>query len=860
MTDNVTILSATGALFLVKTWRADGEVAPYDTAKNFTLVEKPVADIHALSQLLFSLERKQKSAVIRGRYVGDERAVPLMRDTKGWAGEGKVLRQEILFADEPHHWLCIDVDRYRPAADPMTEPVEAIDEFVTRLLPECFHGRSYHWQMSNSAGHANHVGVLKAHLWFWLETPYNGPTLDAWAEGLPGSPVDRSLFRTVQLHYTGRPRFEDGVSDPLPERSGFVEGFFGDVVPLVLDVVEARVAGEGRVTRSEMSRSAAMADPVGRMLFDKGMVRSVEDTGALNVVCPRQSEHSDEKTGPKSTFYYPRFTMGHSEGRFVCMHAHCRGVGQVAFLDALGFGVEQLFDEAAADFESVGGTCTGDEGVDDFFAERVAVKRERVPQAKHLTTDQANVQRMLSHFGARLIVANDRWYAWNGRRWVPDDSMVTRYALSLSKIVAGEAEVWRKKVAKDGNEKEKNEAVAEALSKWAVKCEMRATVDAAISLAKRVLVVDEALLDADPWLLNCANGTVDLRTGELKDHDPDNYITKLCPVPYEAGAKAEMFVAVLRKVTREEGGPDPVCRFLLRWFGYCATGSTREQKFLVHYGMGSNGKSTILDVVSEVLGDYSATAAPGLMVSTSKERHPTEIADLFGRRMVTAHESGEGGILREDFIKQATGGDKLKARYMRADFFEFSPTHKLQLLTNHKPVIKGQDAGIWRRVMMMHYRASFGTPEEVALGHAQYVKDTKIVAKVRQELPGVLALLVRGAVEWYRDGLNPPDYVLSASEDYKKEQDRVGQFIDECCDVSKDLQCFLTAPGHEGCLYPAYEFWCRESGFMPMSKNKFLAEVLRAVPGSSKSSVKRAAGGKRRDLIQLQGLAVASDF
>lgn len=858
MTDSITILSATGALFLVKTWRADGEIAPYDTAKNFTLVEKPVGDIHELSQLLFSLERKQKAAVIRGRYVGDERAVPLMRDTKGWAGEGRVLRQEVLFTDEPHHWLCIDVDRYRPAVDPMTEPVAAIDEFIERLLPECFHGRSYHWQMSNSAGHVNHVGVLKAHLWFWLETPYNGPTLDAWAEALPGTPVDRSLFRTVQLHYTGRPRFEDGVRDPLPERSGFVEGFFGDTVPLALETVEARVPGEGRASRGEMANRAAMGDPVGRMLFERGMVRGVEDGGALNVICPREREHSDGKTGAKSTFYYPRNTMGFADGKFVCLHAHCQSVPQIKFLDALGFGTEQLLDEVLDDFDSVG-EVEG-EGADKFFSERVVVKRERVPQAKYLTTDQANVQRMLSHFGARLIVANDRWYAWDGRRWVPDDSMVTRYALSLSKIVAAEAESWLKRPAKDGNEKEKNVAIAEALSKWAVKCEMRATVDAAISLAKRVLVVDEALLDADPWLLNCENGTVDLRTGELKAHDPDDYITKLCTVPYAKDAKADVFLAVLRKVTCEEGGPDPVCRFLLRWFGYCATGSTREQKFLVHYGMGSNGKSTILDVVAEVLGDYAATAAPGLMVSTSKERHPTEIADLFGRRMVTAHESGEGGILREDFIKQATGGDKLKARYMRADFFEFSPTHKLQLLTNHKPVIKGQDAGIWRRVMMMHYRASFGTPEEVAIGHAQYVKDTKIVAKVRSELPGVLTLLVRGAVEWYRDGLNPPDYVLSASEDYKKEQDRIGQFIDECCDVSADLHCFLTAPGHEGCLYPTYEQWCRESGFMPMSKNKFLAEVLRCLPGVSKSGVKKTAGGKRRDLIQLQGLAVASDF
>src|SRR5690606_28698743 len=133
-----------------------------------------------------------------------------------------------------------------------------------------------------------------------------------------------------------------------------------------------------------------------------------------------------------------------------------------------------------------------------------------------------------------------------------------------------------------------------------------------------------------------------------------------CGVDYVPGASAAVWQKVLLQVTREEGGPAPVAQFLQRWFGYCATASTREQKFVVHYGMGSNGKSTVLDIVSEVLGDYAGTAAPGIMMSANKDRHPTEIADLFNKRMVTAHESGEGGVLREDFVKQATGGDRIK--------------------------------------------------------------------------------------------------------------------------------------------------------------------------------------------------------
>lgn len=161
--------------------------------------------------------------------------------------------------------------------------------------------------------------------------------------------------------------------------------------------------------------------------------------------------------------------------------------------------------------------------------------------------------------------------------------------------------------------------------------------------------------------------------------------------------------------------------------------------------------------------------------------------------MVTAHEASEGGVLREDFVKQATGSDKLKARYMRADFFEFAPTHKLQLLTNHKPVIKGQDNGIWRRVLLVPYQARFGWPEEVASGQAHFVKDTSIAEKLRAELPGVLAWVVRGAVDWFRDGLQAPDAVLAASRDYQAEQDRVGQFVAECCELGPDFETPLTS-------------------------------------------------------------------
>jgi putative DNA primase/helicase len=231
------------------------------------------------------------------------------------------------------------------------------------------------------------------------------------------------------------------------------------------------------------------------------------------------------------------------------------------------------------------------------------------------------------------------------------------------------------------------------------------------------------------------------------------------------------------------------------------------------------------------------------------------VADLFGRRMVTSHESGEGGHLREDVVKQLTGGDKVKARFMRADFFEFDPTHKLQLLTNHKPSIRGSDNGIWRRVLLVPYLARFASVEEVAAGRAHYLKDTKTAERLRGELQGVLTWIVEGARAWAQDGLQPPDAVLAASKDYQTEQDRVGQFIAECCELDPNAEVAL-ADAFLG-VYPAYKTWCAEGGFFPLSKQRLVQELERCVPNFAKRSIKQ--GGRnerRREVLHVRGLRV----
>jgi P4 family phage/plasmid primase-like protien len=506
-----------------------------------------------------------------------------------------------------------------------------------------------------------------------------------------------------------------------------------------------------------------------------------------------------------------------------------------------------------------------------------AVAVGTVPKGFHLCTDQANARRISLWFGQRMISASGRFYAWSGRHWAHDEGEAHRCAARLSAIVKAEAEAERKKLAKaaaafppdlvqaaaehprksalaktdEGAKLIELQAKVTALDAWSVRCEMKAVQDAALGLLRKLLTVDQSALDRDPWVLNCQNGTVDLRTGELHPHNPKDYITKLVPLDYDPAATAPRFE---RFVLELMGADAPRAKFLQRWFGYCATGDVREQKLVVHIGAGANGKGTLQNTIAAVLGDYSGTAAPGLLASTGGgERHPTEIADLFGRRLVTAHENDEAAVLREGFVKQATGGDTLKARWMRADFFEFRPTHKLQLLTNHKPQVKGQDFGIWRRILLVPYPVRFGTASEIAEGRATQLRDDGLAEALQGELPGVLRWVVDGAREWCRTGLNPPDSVLAAGREYQSEQDRVAQFVNECCELAeREWTAFAV-------LYFAYKTWCSDSGYAPLGKGKFVNELERVVPFFRKETKKVSESSKRKSVIGAWGVKVPTD-
>jgi putative DNA primase/helicase len=498
------------------------------------------------------------------------------------------------------------------------------------------------------------------------------------------------------------------------------------------------------------------------------------------------------------------------------------------------------------------------------------IERRSLPDAKHLCSDQANAVRIVKIYGARVLMCGGKWYSWTGAYWKPGEegeADVYRYACHLSRIVLDEAAELRKKakarMEADGSTEhmERAEKIAQALEKWSTKCESKGTIEAAIGLARKMLIVDAAHLDRDPMLLNCRNGTVDLRTGTLAPHRYNDYITKMVDLDFDPAVRCAEWERAVAEITRDA----EVASFLQRWFGYCATASVIEQAFVVHWGDGGNGKSTIIKTVSTVLGDYASTAAPGMVASNGSigERHPTELASLRGKRMVTAHETKEGAVLNEDVIKHITGDDIITARFMREDFFEFHPTHKVQLLTNAKPTIKGQDKGIWRRVLLVAYTASFGTAEQVAKGEATHVGDKNLMMLLSTPAAaqGVLSWLVQGAQEWVQGGLRPPAVVMETSKRYKDEQDRVKQFVEECCAVGDPDQPAFFEPLTNGPVgvYPSYMAWCKDAGIHALARQRFVHELQRAYPVLRIEPGNVGKGETRRKVLQVKGLTMLRD-
>jgi putative DNA primase/helicase len=332
--------------------------------------------------------------------------------------------------------------------------------------------------------------------------------------------------------------------------------------------------------------------------------------------------------------------------------------------------------------------------------------------------------------------------------------------------------------------------------------------------------------DRDPWLLNVANGTIDLRTGKLRPHNPKDMITKRCPVPYDPDARAPRFEQFEREIYNNEYN---FINYMRQRFGHALSGDDSEQEVHILHGEGSNGKNVLLDTLLSIVGDYGCIAEPDLLLA-KEGRHPTGVADLCGRRLVVASESDDGRQLAESLVKRLTGDSEIKARFMNKDFFTFPRTFKVFMPTNHAPDVRGLDHAIWRRIRLVPFGVRFEDDPKKDIDPPRVLRaDPTLRAALLSELPGILALLVRACLDWQRERMPAPPIVVAATEGYRRDLDSLTDFLDLRCEDFRN-QPHVRAKTPVGVLYAAYLAYARDQALDAdriLSSRRFGAELTR---------------------------------
>ena len=449
------------------------------------------------------------------------------------------------------------------------------------------------------------------------------------------------------------------------------------------------------------------------------------------------------------------------------------------------------------------------------------------------TTDQANGIRFArEHHENARHTADRGWYSWNDDRWVHDDlgALMRMAKKTAAKLLTDATEMFIK--AKTIEERDE----AERLIQSAIGTQSKSRLTNMIALAQSELPIPILLSDFDKlpdaaFLLNCPNGTLDLRSGELRPHSRDDMLTQLCPTPFDPSATCPIWERFINAIFAGDG---ELISFVQRWLGYVLSGDTSIHVCPVLWGGGSNGKSVFLETVFAVMGgDYSGKAAPDLLIAKRGEAHPTGRADLRGKRLVALTETAEGARIDEPLLKELTGGDSIKARFMRQDFFEFKPTHKVCIVTNHRPHVKEGGHGIWRRLRLIPFDVRFwGEGDEPGADHLKADKGLK--AKLIAEAPGILAWMARGFQALRAAGmeLGTPSAVTNATKVYEEAEDVVGQFIAERCELDS------RAEEKASDIYEAYIKWHESEGDgRHLTKTLFGTRLKEKGVGKRKSGV-----------------------
>ena len=421
-------------------------------------------------------------------------------------------------------------------------------------------------------------------------------------------------------------------------------------------------------------------------------------------------------------------------------------------------------------------------------------------------TDTGNAERFHQRFKdlVRFVPEWKTWLIWDGGCWVKDRS---KQIVEMAKSIARDIYLEGSNIA--------DQSVRNKINQHSGKSQQEPRLLAMMSLAESIsgLIAHASSLDLKPHLLCVQNGVIDLNTGKLGQANPHDLITQRSPIVFDAKAKCPEFLAFVKRIMGRE---KDLIDYLQRAFGYVLTGYTTEQCLFFLYGSGANGKSTLLNVLAELLGtDYSKqTPSETLMVKFNGRNATNDLARLQGCRAVVANEVEGGAHLAESMIKQLTGGDPISARYLYSEFFEFKPVFKLLIAGNHKPVIRGDDHGIWRRIQLV--------PFEVTIPEA--ARDHKLAEKLIAELPGILNWALLGCKQWQKVGLSVPTIITDAVSEYRKDMDIIGHWLEDAAGEIPPAEWGASE------AYFSYSSWAKNNGFKPITSTAFGRKLSERFP------------------------------
>lgn len=441
-------------------------------------------------------------------------------------------------------------------------------------------------------------------------------------------------------------------------------------------------------------------------------------------------------------------------------------------------------------------------GDDEDFQLFVEQDDKKVERPYFSYDDTGNAERFVyrNKEVTRYSYTNKCWYFYDGKQWVSDNTGQIKRL--LDKVV----EEMKKEDVYMADGVDEEEAI-KAFQKHIKSSRSNRGKTAMLKETEHHLPVSPDDFDKDKSVFNVQNGYLDLINGNLKEHDRKKMFTKISNVEFTDKIDCPRWIDFLNEIFEYD---QELIDFIQKSVGYSLTGSTREQCMFILFGNGRNGKSVFLDIINDILGTYATNIQPQtLMVKQQTSGANSDIARLKGSRLVTTTEPNDGVRLDEGLVKQLTGGDKVTARHLYGNEFEFDPEFKIWMATNHKPIIRGTDDGIWRRLKMIPFE--YQIPDNKV--------DKNLKYKLRKELSAILNWALEGALKWQKEGLKNPRVVEKANQEYRVEMDVTELFIQECCEVDEDYSIQAKT------LYQTYIEWAKENGQYQMSNTRFGKEM-----------------------------------